>query len=141
TPSGSTLRMSDSKGNCNLRFRDQVALVVGGANGIGKAIAERLGREGANVIILDIDKDGTEATICEMVRQGSKVQAVACDVCNSEDVRAAVEQVVESHGHIDILMEIAGIAQAVPFLELDEETWDKTLDTNLRGAFLLSKAV
>lgn len=132
--------MCECKAN-HLRFRDQVAVVVGAAHGIGKAIAQRLGREGANVIILDIDREGMEATTQEMQSCGAATQALACDVCKSDEVRAAVQQVIDWHGRIDILMQIAGIARAVPFLELDEATWDKTIDTNLRGAFLVSKAV
>lgn len=123
------------------RFKDQVALVVGAAHGIGKAIAERLGREGARVVILDIDAEGMEATMREMQSEGSATQALKCDVCKSDEVQSAVKQVIDWHGRIDILMQIAGIAPAVPFLELDEATWDKTLNTNLRGAFLVSKAV
>jgi 3-oxoacyl-[acyl-carrier protein] reductase len=123
------------------RFEDKVAVVVGAAHGIGKAIAERLGREGARVIVLDIDADGMQSTICEMQSEGSATQALKCDVCKSDEVQAAIKQVIDWHGRIDILMQIAGICPAVPFLELDESTWDKTLDTNLRGAFLVSKAV
>jgi NAD(P)-dependent dehydrogenase (short-subunit alcohol dehydrogenase family) len=123
------------------RFKDQVAVVVGAAHGIGKAIAERLGREGAHVIIMDIDADGMQVTARKMQNDGSSTQALQCDVCKSTDVHAAIKQIIEWHGRIDILMQIAGIASAIPFLELDEDTWDKTLDTNLRGAFLVSKAV
>jgi len=133
--------MSDTKTYFSTRFQDQVALVVGGAHGIGKAIAERLGKEGATVVILDIDQEAMKATADEMKRLGSKTQVLACDVCKSDEVRAAVQQVIDWHGRIDILMQITGIVHMVPFLELDEATWDKTLDTNLRGAFLVSKAV
>ena len=133
--------MGGQKTNGLPRFKDQVAIVVGAAHGIGKAIAERLGREGAKVVILDIDAEGMEATISEMQCEGSAAQGVKCDVRKSEGVQAAVQQVIDWHGRIDILMQIAGIATAVPFLELDEATWDNTLDINLRGAFLVSRAV
>lgn len=133
--------MGDQGPNGLTRFKGQVAVVAGAAHGIGKAIAERLGREGANVIILDIDAEGMEATIREMQREGSAAQSLLCDVRKSEEVQAAIQQVIDWHGRIDILMQIAGIAPAVPFLELDEATWDNTLDINLRGAFLVSKAV
>lgn len=133
--------MAEHHANNRPRFKDQVAVVVGAAHGIGRAIAERLGREGAQVVILDIDADAMQTTICEMQREGSATQALLCDVCKSDEVQAAIKQVIDWHGRIDILMQIAGIAPAVPFLELDEATWDKTLDTNLRGAFLVSKAV
>jgi NAD(P)-dependent dehydrogenase (short-subunit alcohol dehydrogenase family) len=123
------------------RFTDQAALVVGGAHGIGKAIAVRLGREGADVVIADVDFEAMEATVQEMQREGSQCRGVTCDVREQAQVETAVKQALEWHDRIDILMYIAGIAAAVPFLDLDVATWDNTLDINLRGAFLTAKAV
>jgi NAD(P)-dependent dehydrogenase (short-subunit alcohol dehydrogenase family) len=123
------------------RFKDQVAFVVGGAQGIGKAIAVRLGVEGADVVIADVDKAAMEITIQEMRAQGSRVQGLTCDVRHSAEVSATVQQVLDWHGRIDVLMHIAGIAPAKPFLELDEATLDDTLNVNLRGAFLVARAV
>jgi NAD(P)-dependent dehydrogenase (short-subunit alcohol dehydrogenase family) len=133
--------MNDQGRNTVPRFKDQVAIVVGAAHGIGKAIAARLGREGAEVVILDIDIEGMEATIREIENAGGSARGVKCDVRESNEVQSAIKQVVDWCGRIDILMQIAGIAPAVPFLDLDEETWDNTLNINLRGAFLVSKAV
>jgi NAD(P)-dependent dehydrogenase (short-subunit alcohol dehydrogenase family) len=133
--------MSDHNSCKCLRFKDQVAVVVGAAFGIGKAIAKRLGKEGASVVLLDIDREGMKATESEMKCDGSATQLLYCDVRQSADVSAAIQQVIDWHGRIDVLMQIAGIAPPVPFLELDEATWDETMDTNLRGAFLVSKAV
>ena len=123
------------------RFKDQVALVVGGAQGIGKAIGVRLGREGAHVVIADIDCPMMQATAQEMCAAGSDARTVPCDVRDSAQVQALVAQVMNWHARIDILMYVAGIAPAVSFLEVSEETWDNTVDTNLRGAFLVSRAV
>jgi len=123
------------------RFADQVALVVGGAQGIGKAIGVRLGREGAHVVIADMDCPMMEATVLEMCAARMDARPMACDVRDSAQVRAMVKQVIDWHGRIDVLMYVAGIAPSVPFLEISEETWDNTVDTNLRGAFLVSKAV
>jgi NAD(P)-dependent dehydrogenase (short-subunit alcohol dehydrogenase family) len=140
-PADWSLRMDHRKTDNLARFKDQVAMVVGAAHGIGKAIAVRLGREGADVVIADLDAEAMETTIQEMRGEGSQCKGVACDVRDQAQVEAAVKQALDWHGRIDILMYIAGIAAAVPFLELEVATWDDTLDINLRGAFLTAKAV
>jgi NAD(P)-dependent dehydrogenase (short-subunit alcohol dehydrogenase family) len=133
--------MDDQHSNGAARFKDQVALVVGGAQGIGKAIGVRLGREGAQVAIADIDCPMMEATARDMRAEGTDARCVPCDVRDSRQVQAMVKQVMDWRGRIDVLMYVAGIAPAVPFLEISDETWDDTVDINLRGAFLVSKAV
>jgi NAD(P)-dependent dehydrogenase (short-subunit alcohol dehydrogenase family) len=133
--------MGDQRTNGGARFKDQVALVVGGAQGIGKAIGVRLGREGAHVAIADIDCPMMEATVREMRAEGRDARSLPCDVRDSAQVQAVVTQVVDWRGRIDVLMYVAGIAPAMPFLEITDETWDDTVETNLRGAFLVSKAV
>jgi len=127
--------------NGSARFSDRVALVVGGAQGIGKAIALRLGHEGAHVVIADIDCPAMEATVREMCARGAHARPVPCDVRDSAQVKGMVKQVMDWYGRIDVLMYVAGIAPAVPFLDISEEVWDNTLDINLRGAFLISRAV
>jgi len=115
------------------RFKDQIALVVGAAHGIGKAIAVRLGREGAEVLIADVDPEAMETTVQEIRSEGSQCKGVTCDVRDQTQVEAAVKQAFDWHGRIDILMYVAGIAPAAPFLELDVATWDDTLNVNLHG--------
>lgn len=124
-----------------VRFKDQVALVVGGAQGIGKAIATRLGREGASVVIADIDRTMMEATVNEMCAEASESRPIFCDVRDAAQVEAMVSQVIAWHGRIDVMMYLSGIAPPAPFAELTVATWDDTIDTNLRGGFLVSKAV
>jgi NAD(P)-dependent dehydrogenase (short-subunit alcohol dehydrogenase family) len=134
--------MGDRHSDGIARFTGQVALVVGGAHGIGKAIATRLGHEGASVVIADVDCPAADATAREICGAGSSdARPLLCDVRDSSQVQDMVQQVLDWHGRIDILMYVAGIAPSVPFLEISTETWDDTIDTNLRGAFLVSKAV
>jgi NAD(P)-dependent dehydrogenase (short-subunit alcohol dehydrogenase family) len=133
--------MSEEWLNGATRFKDQVTLVVGGAQGIGKAIAARLGVEGAIVVIADIDVPMMSRSVNELCAKGLQIRGVPCDVRNSGQVNAAIEKILEWYGRIDVLMYIAGIAPTVPFLDISETTWDDTIDTNLRGAFLVCKAV
>jgi glucose 1-dehydrogenase len=133
--------MGNPQSNGMKRFGGKVALVVGGANGIGRAIASRLGCEQARVVIADIDEEGMDRTVREIRVLGSNVTCFPCDIRNALEVQGMVQRVLETHDHIDILMQIAGIASAKPFLEMDDGTWDETMSVNLRGAYLVAKAV
>jgi NAD(P)-dependent dehydrogenase (short-subunit alcohol dehydrogenase family) len=133
--------MRDQQSNGAKRFTGQVALVVGGAQGIGKAIALRLGQEGAAVVVADIDCSAAEATVQEMRAAGADARSLQSDVRDDDQVKTMVQRVLESYRQIDILMYVAGIAPSVPFLELSSQIWDDTIDTNLRGAFLVAREV
>jgi len=140
SPSGGT-PMTNHFDKSRVGFRDQVALVVGGAQGIGKAIALRLAREAATVVIADVDKKMLPRTAAEIAKAGGNVRTVFCDVLKPRLVERMVAQVIHWYKKIDILMYIAGVGKGVAFLETDEKLWDWTLDTNLKGAFLVSRAV
>jgi len=123
------------------RFEDQVALVVGGAQGIGKAIAVRMALEGARVVIGDIDRSMMAGTADEIRKRGASARTVACDVRKRQQVNRMVDRVIDWYDRIDVLMYVAGVCRGIPFLEIDEELWDYTIDTNLKGAFLVARAV
>lgn len=123
------------------RFRDQVALVVGGAQGIGKAIAVRLAREGASVVIGDIDRAVMARTAREIVKEGGSVRTLYCDVRKRRQVNAMVARVIHWYGRIDILMHVAGVVRGLPFTKTKEADWDYVVDTDLKGAFLTARAV
>jgi 3-oxoacyl-[acyl-carrier protein] reductase len=123
------------------RFQDQVALVVGGAQGIGKAIARRLALEGAEVVIADVDRAAMALTTAELVREKARVRTIHCDVRNKRQVERMVAQTIGWRRRIDILMYVAGVAKTVPFVRTDEKHWDWTVDINLKGAFLVTRAV
>jgi NAD(P)-dependent dehydrogenase (short-subunit alcohol dehydrogenase family) len=123
------------------RFHNQVALVVGGAQGIGKAIAVRLAREGAQVVVVDVDREKMKDTAQEIASGGGSVRTVVCDVRRKSQVGRMVSAVISWYRKIDILMYVAGVCEGVPFLKTDEDLWDWTVDVNLKGAFLVSRAV
>jgi len=123
------------------RFERKVALVVGGAQGIGKAIAVRLAREGAQLVIADIDRVMMDRAAKEIGAAGGSVRTVACDVRREPQVRRSVAQIVRWYKRVDVMMYIAGVGNGAPFLQTDAKRWDATLGINLRGAFLFARAV
>lgn len=123
------------------RFRGEVALVVGGAQGIGKGIAVRLACEGAFVVIGDIDRKMMARTAHEIAQRRGSVRTVYCDVRKRRDVERMVAQALGWQGKIDVLMYIAGVGKGVPFVDTDEKHWDWTMDINLKGAYLAARAV
>jgi NAD(P)-dependent dehydrogenase (short-subunit alcohol dehydrogenase family) len=123
------------------RFTGQVALVVGGAQGIGKAIAVRLAREGACLVIADIDRAMMARTAKEIRALGGSVRTVVCDVQKKLQVERTVAQIMRWYKHLDVLMYVAGVGTAAPFVQTDEKFWDWTMGINLRGGFLFARAV
>jgi NAD(P)-dependent dehydrogenase (short-subunit alcohol dehydrogenase family) len=123
------------------RFRGQCALVVGGAQGIGKGIALRLAREGASVMIGDIDRDIMGQTEREVAALGGSVRAVACDVRRKRQVERMVATTMRWQRRIDVLMYVAGVGKLVPFTKTDENHWDWTMDINLKGGYLVAREV
>ena len=123
------------------RFIGQVALVVGGAQGIGKAIAVRLAREGALVLIGDIDRKVMSRTAQENVPNGGNVDTIVCDVRVESQVKRMVAGVIRKHGRIDVLMQIAGVARPASLLKTTTRHYDWTMDTNVKGSFLVARSV
>jgi 2-dehydro-3-deoxy-L-rhamnonate dehydrogenase (NAD+) len=122
-----------------LDLSGQTAIVTGAATGIGEAIARRLAGAGATIVVVDLDFDGAREVAGSMPGGASAVQA---DTSRPEDVRSAVEQVLERTGRIDILVNNAGIAgKAAPIWEQTDEDWLRTLAINLTGVFNFCRAV
>ena len=113
----------------------RVALVTGGARGIGAATARRLRADGARVALLDLDEAGAVATAAEVGGIG-----VGCDVTDGAAVQAAVERVVEELGSLDIVVNNAGVTRDNLLFKLTESDWDTVISVHLKGAFNVSKA-
>lgn len=118
----------------------KVVIVTGGAQGIGYAIVERFLREGAHVVIADINDDVGNAAI-ETLKEYGQVRYVHSNVGQRLDVHNLVASTLEAFGDIDILVNNAGVVHDAKFLDLTEEDFDRVMAINLKGAFLLSQAV
>jgi NAD(P)-dependent dehydrogenase (short-subunit alcohol dehydrogenase family) len=118
----------------------QVALVTGGGRGIGKAIALRFAREGADVGVLDIEHETAEATAHEIRELGRRAVGSTADVSDPDAVSAAVTEIVGELGKLDILVNNAGIEKRAPFLEIAPDDWQRQLDVNLSGTFYCTQA-
>jgi len=115
------------------------AIVTGGARGIGKAIAQRLAREGINIVISDIMGEEAGRTAREIEKTGVRVLAVATDVSKSADAEELIKQTMGTFGSVDILVNNAGITRDNLSIRMAEGDWDLVMDINLKGTFLCSQ--
>jgi 3-oxoacyl-[acyl-carrier protein] reductase len=122
-------------------FEDKVAIVTGGASGIGKACALSLAENGAKVAVVDLNEKGAEETTSKILEKGGQAILIKTDISKSEDVDKAVDTVLKNFGKIDILVNCAGICQIRNFDDLSENEWDKMLSINLKGTFLMCQRV
>jgi NAD(P)-dependent dehydrogenase (short-subunit alcohol dehydrogenase family) len=118
----------------------KVAVVTGGAQGIGRAICHGLSTEGATVVVADVNAEGAAETERGITTSGHRALAVELDVSNSAQVETAMQTAHDTFGRLDILINNAAIFPRSPFLEMAEEEWDRVLAVNLKGGFLCSRA-
>jgi NAD(P)-dependent dehydrogenase (short-subunit alcohol dehydrogenase family) len=124
-------------------MRGKVAIVTGGATGIGRGIAEGLADVAANIVVASRRLEKCEEACEEISKEtGVKTLPLRCDITNKHEIKALVEDVIKEFGHIDILVNNSGIGGSEkPILKMVEEDWNNTIDTNLKGLFTLSQAV
>lgn len=121
-------------------FKGKTAIVTGAAKGIGYGIALELAKNGANVVLGDLDTASNENSAKEITEiTKSECIAVSCDVSKKEDIENIVKVAMDKFGAVDILVNNAGIFPYKPFLEMTENDWDKVIDINLKSVFLLSQ--
>src|SRR6266576_2649945 len=119
------------------RFKNKVVLVTGAAHGIGQAIALRFGSEGGQVIVNDVNAQGTEATVHEIIKNGGLAIPGIADVSEKSQVDHLFDTVLEHFGTVDVLVNNAGLIDVERhFLEADEAWWDRVIAVNLKGQFL-----
>ncbi|MDI9332660.1 MAG: SDR family NAD(P)-dependent oxidoreductase [Alphaproteobacteria bacterium] len=122
-------------------LQNKVCLITGAAQGIGAACANLMAGEGARVVLVDVNAESGAALQAQLRQAGAQADFIACDVGDSDQVQAMVQQTLKWHGRIDVLVSNAGIFRAAPFLEVSEADFDAVLRVNLRGAFLVGQAV
>jgi len=137
-------------------LKDKVALVAGAGRGTGQAIALALGRAGAHVVAVDVNPDSAQRTADEISQSGGSASTQVVDVSNKLAVQTMIYAVLERHARVDILVNAAHVAPALshggasrsaaeragsPALMLDEWEWNRTVDVNLKGAFLVSQTI
>lgn len=124
------------------RLQDKVAIVTGGAQGIGAGIVRKFAQEGATVIIWDVKQDKANALVSELTSEGLKVDTVAgLDITKLSSAEDGAKQVADKYGRIDILINNAGIVRDASFGKMTEDEWDLVIAVNLKGVFNCAKAV
>ncbi|WP_423066073.1 SDR family NAD(P)-dependent oxidoreductase [Devosia sp. CN2-171] len=123
-----------------MRLKDKVAIVTGGASGIGRAAIDLFASEGASVVIADINASAIEAAVGELRNAGHKAAGHMCDVTRREDTHEFMKMVHAEFGRIDVLVNNAGITRYRPFAEATSEDWDAVLGVDLKGVFFCSQA-
>ena len=121
-------------------LQDRVAVITGGASGIGAATCRRFAEAGAVVVVADINETAAAALAEEIVAAGGTAEAAKLDVCEPESITTTLRGLFERHGRFDILVNSAAVPQVCPILDVTLEDWRRVIDTNLTGLFLCSQA-
>lgn len=126
--------------NQDLRFQDKVALVTGGASGIGRATAMLMAAEGAAMVVADVDEQAAQVVAREISDAGGRAIAIRCDVSDAAQAEAAVQRVVSEFGRLDVLFNNAGITRRATVVDLAEDDWDRVMAVNVKGIYLMSRS-
>ncbi|TQR18311.1 SDR family NAD(P)-dependent oxidoreductase [Psychrobacillus soli] len=122
------------------RFKGRTAFITGGSRGIGREIAEQFAREGANVAIIDVDQEALNKAEEELKGDGYSVYTKVASVTEREEIESSMNEVYESFGSLDILINNAGVLRDNLLFKMTDEDWITVMDVHLKGAFLASRA-
>jgi NAD(P)-dependent dehydrogenase (short-subunit alcohol dehydrogenase family) len=122
-----------------MRLANKVALITGAGTGIGRATALLFAQEGAKVVAQDVSADGVQETVQLIRKTGGEAVSIGGDVAASADAAAMMKKAVDTYGRLDVLFNNAGIWRGGTILDIGEEDWDRTMDVNVKGLYLVSK--
>ena len=122
-----------------MELRNKIAIITGAARGIGRAIAKEYARQGAKIILSDIDIDNCELVCDEIKEEGYEATAIECDVTQKKEIEKLIKKTIKKHQQIDILVNAASEEVVKPFFDVTEKEWDKIIDINLKGVFLTTQ--
>ena len=123
-----------------MRLQNRVAVITGGAQGIGRAICLGMAREGAKIVVVDLQADKANTVVAEIQANGAEAIAIEMNVANEMSVKRLADRTFERFGRIDILVNDAGIYLKAPVVNKSEEDWERTINVNLGGNFLCVRA-
>lgn len=124
-----------------MKVKDKVTIITGAGSGIGRGTALLFGREGAKVVVADVNEKGGEETANEIRQNGGEAFFARLDVSNREQVKNVVQETIKKYGRIDVLINNAGIIQDALVVKMTEEQWDRVININLKGPFNCIQAV
>ena len=122
-------------------FKGKVAIITGGGQGMGRAVAERLAAGGAMLVVNDLNPETSDRTAAALKESGSEAMSVPGNVTSSQDVKRIVESAIERYGTIHILINNAGILRPTSVIDIEEDEWDMVVNGNLKSTYLCSRAV
>jgi NAD(P)-dependent dehydrogenase (short-subunit alcohol dehydrogenase family) len=124
-----------------MNYEGKTVFITGGAKGIGRGVCNVFASYGANVVVADFNIDGAEDAAKSIIANGGNAYAIKIDVANKESVVTAVDQAVKKYGSIEMMVNVAGIIVSEKLENLEENDWNKVIDVNLKGSFLVGQAV
>lgn len=124
-----------------MMLQQKIAVVTGGAAGIGYGIAQEMAQQGAHVIIGDVEEETGRASAASLIGRGLSSEFVHLDVSSAESVKNFANQLITKHGHVDVLVNNAGVSHFQPILEMTEADWDFVMGVDLKGVFLCTKSM
>ncbi len=124
-----------------MRLKDKVAIITGSARGIGQATALKFAREGARVVVCDLDRKGVDAVVAEITSEQGQAIGFTVNVTDKASITAMVQGVMDRHGRIDVLVNNAGIVDDAMFRKMTDDQFERVIDINLKGTYNCARAV